>query len=90
VLDDPGDDYSAIQASVRAEFAAAKALIETAPTTRAGLKALAGHLSIDRNRSARMQISFTVTTDGYTYTCGSDGPEGVDWLIAKYAAALAG
>jgi hypothetical protein len=78
----------AVQAALLAECAAGTALIETAPTTSAGLRALEDHLRDDRFRSARMQISYTVTANGHTYTCGSDGPEGAAWLIAKRAAEL--
>ncbi len=75
-----------MQAALWAELAAAKALIETAPTTRAGLRALESYLRKDRNNNARMGIQMTGTTDdGYTYTWSSGGPESVDWLIAKRA-----
>jgi hypothetical protein len=76
----------AVQAALLAECAAGKALIETVPATRAGLKALEGYLRDDRSRNARWFIKRPITLDdGGTYTrCGD-----VDWLIARYAAAMA-
>ena len=43
----------ALQAAFSAQLAAANALIDTAPTTRAGLRALETHLCDDRTRNAR-------------------------------------
>jgi hypothetical protein len=75
----------AVQAALLAECAAATALIETAPTTRAGLRALADHLRDDRYRSALWFIERTVRTDGgFSY----DSRGNIDWLIAKRAAEL--
>jgi hypothetical protein len=80
-----------MQAALWAEHAAAKALIETAPTTRAGLRALESYLREDRNNNARMGIQMTGTMEsGRTYTWSSGGPESVDWLIAKRAAEIVG
>ena len=80
-----------MQAALWAELAAAKALIETAPTTRAGLRALESYLRKDRNNNARMGIQMTGTMEsGRTYTWSSGGPESVDWLIAKRAAEIVG
>jgi hypothetical protein len=74
-----------MQAAVMAEYAAAGALIETAPTTRAGLRALESLLREDRSSSARWCIRMP-TECGYYLS--SDRPEGVDWLIAKLAAEI--
>jgi hypothetical protein len=75
----------AVQAALLAECAAGTVLIATAPTTSAGLRALADHLRDDRYRGARWFIERTVTTDGgFSY----DSRGNVDWLIAKRAAEL--
>ena len=87
----PDGDSRPMQAALWAELAAAKALIETAPTTRAGLRALESYLRKDRNNNARMGIQMTGTMEsGRTYTWSSGGPESVDWLIAKRAAEIVG
>jgi hypothetical protein len=87
----PDGDSRPMQAALWAEHAAAKALIETAPTTRAGLRALESYLREDRNNNARMGIQMTGTMEsGRTYTWSSGGPESVDWLIAKRAAEIVG
>ena len=75
----------AVQAALLAECAAGTVLIATAPTTSAGLRALADHLRDDRYRGARWFIERTVTTDGgFSY----DSRGNVEWLIAKRAAEL--
>jgi hypothetical protein len=80
------DLYSVVHDSLRSERKTAKALTGTAPTTRAGLRALEEYLR--RNDYLSLAIERTATTDdGYTYK-HSGGPEGVDWLIAKRAAEI--
>jgi len=59
-----------MQAALWAELAAAKALIETAPTTRAGLRALESYLRKDRNNNARMGIQMTARLTTATHTRG--------------------
>jgi hypothetical protein len=79
-----------IEAAVAAELDAAKALIDTAPNTQIGLRALEAHLREDRHRSARGFIKRTHTTEtGRTYTSSNWELENVDWLIAKRAAEIA-
>jgi hypothetical protein len=51
---DPDGDWRPTHAALMAEGAAAKALIETPPTTRAGLRALEDHLREDRNHGAML------------------------------------
>src|SRR6266851_1586191 len=86
----PDWDSRPMQAALWAELAAARVLIGTAPTTRAGLRALGDHLNDDRNCGAIHFIERTVTTDdGYTYTI-SGGPKAVDWLIAQREAEIVG
>jgi hypothetical protein len=65
-------------------------LVATAPTTPAGLRALAAHLREDDAFLALNFIERTVTTDdGFTYRICRLDAEAVDWLIAKRAAELA-
>jgi hypothetical protein len=82
-------DHHPVQAALLAQCVAAKTLIETAPTTRAGLRALECYLREDRNSNVRMTIRMTGTMDdGRTYTWSCVGPEGVNWLIAQRAAEI--
>jgi len=78
-----------VQAALLAECAAAWVLIETAPTTYVGLRALERHLRDDRNCGAIHFIQHTFTTDGCTYTISGDLDQGVNRLIAKRAAEIA-
>jgi hypothetical protein len=75
-----GDDCSAMQAAMVADWAAARALIGTAPTTLAGLRALDDYL---RHSDARW----------FVRRPGADPwdrlADPVNWLIAKRAAELA-
>jgi hypothetical protein len=83
-----GDASSAIEAALRAEVAAAKALVATAPSTPAGLRALAAHLREDDSCLALIFIERTVTMDdGSTYRTSGD-PESIEWFLAKRAAEL--
>ncbi|MDE5454151.1 hypothetical protein GWE18_15085 [Bradyrhizobium sp. CSA112] len=77
-----------IEAAVAAELDAAKALINTAPSTQIGLRALEAHLREDRHRQARGFIARTHATEIGTYTSGDWSLENVDWLIAKRAAEI--
>jgi hypothetical protein len=79
------DLNSMVHDALRGEIKIAKALIETPPTTRAGLRALEEYLR--RNDHVSRGIERTVTTDeGYTYTiCGGCN---INWLIAKRAAEI--
>jgi hypothetical protein len=79
-------DCRPAQAALSAECAAAKAVVATAPTTRAGLRALEVHLREDDSRLALHFIERPVTVDGLHMGTVSGGP--VDWLIAKRAAEL--
>ena len=58
----PDGDWRPTHAALVAEIAAAKALIGTAPTTHAGLRALEEYLR--RNDHVSRGIERTVTTDG--------------------------
>ena len=83
-----GSNWHPAQAALMAEVAAAKALIETAPTTRAGLRALERHLHEDDSRLALHFIKRPFTVDGRRMGAVSGGSEGVDWLIAQRAAEI--
>jgi hypothetical protein len=85
----PDGDWRPVHAALVAEMAAARVLIETAPTTHAGLRALEEYLR--RNDHVSRGIERTVTTDdGYTYKI-SGGPEGVDLReLGRLAGATAG
>jgi hypothetical protein len=84
-----GDNWMPTQAALMAECAAAKALIGTTPTTRAGLLALEAHLRDDRHRSARWAIRIPVILDGFRATSNCE-QEAVDWLIAQRASEMSG
>jgi hypothetical protein len=76
-------------ATVAAELGASQTLINTAPSTLAGLRALEAHLREDRHRSAQGIIKITSTTEtGRTYAYSSWGHESVDRLIAKRLAEI--
>jgi hypothetical protein len=79
-----------IVATVRAEAVAARALIQTAPTTPAGLWALEAHLRDDRHSRARGFINLPVILDGGLGTISLGGPEAVDWFIAQRASEMTG
>jgi hypothetical protein len=80
------DNWHPAQAALNAEWAAAGALVATAPTTPEGLQALECWLRDDRSRLARYQIGHTVTVDDMTFAC--IGESAVDWLVAKRRAEL--
>jgi hypothetical protein len=81
------------QTALLAEFAAAKALIATAPTTRAGLRALAAHLREDDSFLALRFIQHPQTLEWCEkfgkLTAEARDRDLVDWLIAQRAAELA-
>jgi hypothetical protein len=83
----PEGDWRPTHAALVAWGAAATALIETAPTTRAGLRALAAHLR-DEERNRGALLLYIRRPCGSGWMCG--GPEAVDWLIAKRAAEIDG
>jgi HEPN domain-containing protein len=62
-----------------------RALVETAPTTRAGLRALEAHIFDDRYRDVRYAIEAPI--EAYS-AYGSADTTGRKWLIAKRAAEL--
>ena len=76
-----------MQAALMAECKTAKVVIDTPPSTQAGLRALEGHLREDDSRLALHFIRRTVTYDEgrRTATVG----DGIDWLISKWAAEIA-
>jgi hypothetical protein len=87
-----GDNWMPMQAALLADCAAGNALIETAPNTRAGLRALDDHLRKDRNRNALWFVKRPILDglDGrHLGFIASTEPEAVDWLIAKHAAEIA-
>ena len=73
-----------LQAAFSALLVPAAALIDTAPTTRAGLRALERHLREDGSLFARRFINRTVTYGDVS----DESPEAVAWLIAKRAAEI--
>jgi hypothetical protein len=79
-----------VGAALMATYAAGEALMDTAPTTYAGLRAFEGYLLEDSMgpRMARRMIKYPSTVEGITFISAGDGHEGVDWLIAKRAAEL--
>jgi hypothetical protein len=85
-----GSNWHPAQAALLAATAAKKALVDTAPTTHAGLRALEDYLYDEDNRSVVLCIEQTGTTeDGCTYITWG-GPDSVRWLIAKRAAEIDG
>jgi hypothetical protein len=79
-----------VGAALMATFAPARALIDTPPTTRAGLQALDAYLREDSigPRMARQNINYPRTVDGIPFTASDGSPEAVDWFIAKRAAEI--
>jgi hypothetical protein len=75
---------SALQAAVIAEFTAAKSLVETAPSTPAGLRAWANYLR--RNEPGSVLRSIREPLDGGGWVYGWHGA--ADRLIAKRAAEM--
>jgi hypothetical protein len=83
-------DIDDAQAALVAWAATAEALIGTAPTTRAGVRALDRHLREGDGRFAVNWIERPMTlASGRTCMMIGGGPEGIDYLIGKRAAALA-
>jgi hypothetical protein len=69
-------DAGPMQNAIEGEYKAIKAMVETAPTTQAGLQALADHLHGDRQRNVGMSIErIHILSDGRKIT--SDGGDGV-------------
>jgi hypothetical protein len=77
-----------LQAAFSALLVPAAALIDTAPTTRAGLRALERHLREDDSLWARRFIELPVTRNGITLTSRDESLESIDRLIAKRAAEI--
>ena len=77
-----------IEATVVAEFKAARAMIDTAPTTHAGLRALEAHLRADRHYTARGFIGVPCGRGFAHHFDGAENQKSVDWLIAKRAAEI--
>jgi hypothetical protein len=84
-------DTGPMQDALNAEAIAARVMIETAPTTQAGLGALAAHLGDERNRSVRFFIRRPIIlADGTAVGSHSNFDlDAVDWLLAKHAAEIA-
>ncbi|RQH15709.1 hypothetical protein [Bradyrhizobium sp. RP6] len=78
-----GSDHPAAVA-LRAVLDTEKKLVDTAPTTQAGLGALEAHLREDRHSQARGYIPQPLGR-GIRH---NDSLEGVDWLIAKRRAEI--
>jgi hypothetical protein len=76
-----------VAAAASTWMAAEWALMETAPTTRAGLRAFESYLR-EGSRSLRQRIGHTVTRGGLTFTSYDGSQESVDFLIAKLAAEI--
>jgi hypothetical protein len=92
-LDMAVGDCSAIEAALRVEVATAKALVATAPTTRAGLRALAAHLREDDSFLALRFIQHPQTLEWWEkfgkLTTEARDRDLVDWFITQRAAELA-
>jgi hypothetical protein len=93
-------DWRPTHAALVAEHAAAKAMVDTAPRTRAGLRALERHLRDDAGNGALHFIQPDVTIDELAHICGLCKRDGislsevtkrwvVDGFIAKRAAEIA-
>jgi hypothetical protein len=82
-------DTEPMQIALNAEYRAADAMIGTAPTTRAGVRALAAHLGDERNYSAVGFIRRPIVLDGVTVGTQGGGDGAVEWLLAKHAEAIA-
>jgi hypothetical protein len=65
-------------------------VIDTAPTTHAGLQELESYLLEDGMgpRMVRQNIGYPRTVEGVTFTSSDGSPEAVAWLIARRAAEL--
>jgi hypothetical protein len=83
-------NWQPVNTALSAQFATGHALIDTAPTTRAGLLALESYLIEDGigPRMLRQSIRRPVTRNGITFTSMDGSPESVDWLISKRAAEI--
>jgi hypothetical protein len=86
----PCPDVRPLDAACKARYYAAQALIETAPTTHAGLRALENHLRDDRHSLARGFIRLPVIDDDGRFIQQCGYPEAVDWFIAQRASEIAG
>jgi hypothetical protein len=72
--------------ALSAQFAAGHALIDTSPTTRAGLRAFESYLQEDSSSMLRQSIWYPSTVvEGTTFKSRDGSPEAVAWLIAKRA-----
>ena len=82
--------WQTANATLTAQCLAGAALIDTAPTTRAGLRALEVELRKDTGdaRMLRRRISHPRTVDGIPYTSHDGSTEAVAWFIAKRAAEI--
>jgi hypothetical protein len=76
------------EAAIRAGNLAAAALIDTAPTTQAGLRALQSHLLDDRYAHARGFIRVPPGRDFMFSLDSTRNHKNVDFLIAKRAAEI--
>ncbi|MCA6113208.1 hypothetical protein [Bradyrhizobium cenepequi] len=82
-------DHIPVEAAIAACFETEVALMDAAPTTRAGLRALEAHLREDRHKHARWRIPRRVKTGkNCPFSTHIDSLEGVDWLIAKRSAEI--
>jgi hypothetical protein len=80
-------DWGALRYAALAEIDAGRAVVETRPTTLAGLNALGQHLRDGRYQRASLSIVRRVDCgDGFAVIRG--GPEAIDWLVAQRAAML--
>jgi hypothetical protein len=91
-LDAAGDpevsDWGALRYAALAEIDAGKAVVETRPTTLAGLDALERHLRDKRYRRATLFVVRRVACgDGFAVIRG--GEDGVGWLLQQHAVLLA-
>jgi hypothetical protein len=91
-LDAAGDpevsDWGALRYAALAAIDTGKAVVETRPTTLAGLDALGPHLRDKRYRRAALFIVRRVSCDdGFAVIRG--GEDGIVWLLQRHAALLA-
>jgi hypothetical protein len=80
--DMPEADHAAMQAALRAEIEAAKALIATAPTSPTGLRAMTEYLRQERQHGVSWYVEQTITVEGHTTTMRSR-TGGIEWRVAE-------
>jgi hypothetical protein len=89
VAPDPlGPDCARMQAALWAGLAASKSLVETVPTTRAGLQAFASHLRDPRHHFVERHIHRTIELDDDGEYRLVGGRDAIEFLISRRKAEL--